>query len=186
MVSVLVSHLIWRCACSCGCASSNKLFFFGGVLALLVAKRFLTNVRMHVTLQSFGVTGRVAALLTCKGLFFNVCELMTLEIFSLCAGAGGNQLVWTNSCAVCKQKVFLNGSACVSWGYQLLRRSSRTLCKQKDSLHCEPACVFSDEQHWYLSSCTCCNCVGSLHHAEACAFLGLLPFWRRDYTKHRY
>ena len=63
-------------------------------------------------------------------------------------------------------------------------RSSCTVCKQKASLHCEPACVFSDWQYWCLSSRTGCNCGTSFHHAEACAFWGLWSSWRRDCNEH--
>ena len=83
------------------------------------------------------------------------------------------------------QRTFLqNESTCVSWGSHLLHRSSCTVCKQKASLHYEPACGFSGEKHWCLSSRTGCSCGSSFHHADACEFWSLLPFWRRDCTEH--
>ena len=40
---------------------------------------------MHVIIQTIGVTGREAALITFKGLFFSMFELVLLKITSLSA-----------------------------------------------------------------------------------------------------
>ena len=80
-----------------------------------------------------------------------------------CVQLKGLSPEWINMCflrslAVVQEKTSLqNGKACVSWGYQLLCRSSCTFCKWMTSLHYEPACVFSDEQVWWLSSHTGCS-----------------------------
>ena len=59
------------------------------------------------------------------------------------------------------------------------------MCKQRASLHCEPACVFSDEKLCYLCSYTGCNYGSSFHDAEACAFLNLYSSRRKDCTEHK-
>ena len=53
--------------------------------ALFTDKRFLTGVWKYVIFQSFWVTGRVATLHTCKGLFSSVFEHVLFEILSSCA-----------------------------------------------------------------------------------------------------
>ena len=40
----------------------------------------------HVILQAIGLVGRVAALVTCKGLLFSVFGLVPVENNTLCAG----------------------------------------------------------------------------------------------------
>ena len=59
---------------------------FASVVALLTCKRFLAGVRKHVILQTFGVTGRDAAQLTCKGLFSRMGQNVCLEVPSSCEG----------------------------------------------------------------------------------------------------
>ena len=64
----------------------QKIRSFAGVVALFAGKGFLPGVRKHVILQTIGLIGRVAALVTFKGLFFNVFELVPVENNTLRAG----------------------------------------------------------------------------------------------------
>ena len=52
------------------------LRLFAVLVAMLAGKRFLTGVWNQVKLQNIGVFARVAALVTWKGLFSSVCELL--------------------------------------------------------------------------------------------------------------
>ena len=49
---------------------------------MLTCKRFLAGVQKHVILQILGVTARISALFTFKGLFSIMHELVLLEITS--------------------------------------------------------------------------------------------------------
>ena len=58
----------------------QKIRSFAGVVALFAGKGFLPGVRKHVILHTIGLIGRLeAALVTFKGLFFNVFELVPVE-----------------------------------------------------------------------------------------------------------
>ena len=63
----------------------QAIIHFAGIVALLTGKGFLSGVRKHVILQTTGASGREATLLTFKGLFSSVFQLVGLEMVRMSA-----------------------------------------------------------------------------------------------------
>ena len=63
----------------------QAIIHFTGIVALLTGKGFLSGVRKHVILQTTGASGGEATLLTFKGLFSSVFQLVGLEMVRMSA-----------------------------------------------------------------------------------------------------
>ena len=89
-----------------------------------------------------------------------------------------------SNCTVCSWKASLqNGLACVSWGHQLLWRNSCIVCKRMASLHYEQVLSqISSTDAWVAALVAFVSLFS--HHAEACVFLGLWPSQRRNCNEH--